>query len=236
MATGKSHAPIEDRYLVPAGVDWAFYDGVNGALNLMSDAEVIEHATRDYKGCEHGFAPNSTPEQAWTYIDDAWGGPGEVGWHARVPCGATWLALRDAADDHPLPWPRHTFGFGEPPLNEGTWFTPGRRGRVFAQMIFEVAGRSETADAPAAPGVLPEWACRELQAYDLAVAALGPWGRVRYWFGSWLGSTSIAYYGDGYRWWHGGQRLRQRAWLLLVPALGASERVFAVAAKVGRPM
>src|SRR5947209_2183788 len=74
------------------------------------------------------------------------------------------------------------------------------------------------------------------QAHDHAVAALAPWGRVRYWFGSWLASTSVAYYGDGYRWWHGGRRLRERAWLLLVPALGASERLFALAAEFGRPV
>jgi hypothetical protein len=74
------------------------------------------------------------------------------------------------------------------------------------------------------------------RARDRAVAALGPWGRARYWFGAWLGSASVAYYGDGHRWWHGGHTLLQRAWLLLVPALGASERLFALAAEFGRPV
>src|SRR3954453_13749944 len=70
------------------------------------------------------------------------------------------------------------------------------------------------------------------QARDRAVAALGPWGRAWYWFGSWLGGGGGPYDGDGYRWWHGGQTPLQRAWLLLVPALGASERLFALAAEL----
>ena len=46
---------------------------------------------------------------------------------------------------------------------------------------------------------LVEWATRESQRHELAVAALGPWGRVRYWFGCWMSSSAIAYYGDRFR-------------------------------------
>jgi hypothetical protein len=90
---------------------------------------------------------------------------------------------------------------------------------------------------PVVVDAIVEQATRDARVHDLAVAALGPWGRVRYWFGSWLASTSIAYWGaERYRWWQSGQRLRERAWLLIFPALAASERVYTLAERFGRPV
>src|SRR6266567_3202119 len=84
---------------------------------------------------------------------------------------------------------------------------------------------------------LVEQATRDAQAHELAVAALRPWGRVRYWFGCWLASIAIAYWGaERCRWWHGGERLRDRAWLFVFPALGASKRVYTLAERFGRPV
>jgi hypothetical protein len=77
---------------------------------------------------------------------------------------------------------------------------------------------------------------REVRAHKRAVAALGPWGRIRYWFWRWMASSESAYYGDGVRWWHGGLTLTRRAWVLLTPALGASEHVHTLAEKFGRPL
>jgi hypothetical protein len=75
-------------------------------------------------------------------------------------------------------------------------------------------GRERTTDArfceaciEVAVDELVEQATREARASELA-AALGPWGRFRLWFGSWLSSISIAYWGaEQCRWWHGGREL-----------------------------
>jgi hypothetical protein len=68
---------------------------------------------------------------------------------------------------------------------------------------------------------------------DLAVAALGPWGRLRYRFGCRFASSQLAYYGDELRWWHRRLTPPQRAWLVLAPALGGSERVYWLAVRFG---
>jgi hypothetical protein len=97
----------------------------------MTDAEVVANARANERelGGEFAGAPlpaDPTPEQAWRYVMELWAGdPGGRLWQVRVPAGATWIALRDDEDD-PIPGgPEPTFGFGEPPLSEGTWQTPG---------------------------------------------------------------------------------------------------------------
>jgi hypothetical protein len=60
-------------------------------------------------------------------VNELWAcDPGGRGWQARVPAGATWLSLRDDEDDPARGMgPEPTFGFGEPPVGDGTWETPG---------------------------------------------------------------------------------------------------------------
>jgi hypothetical protein len=122
----------ETRYLVPADADWAVWDDANGVLAFMTDAEAVENARKNERELGDEFAGSQLPddptaEQAWAYVNDLWSGdPGGRGWQLRVPPGATWLALRDdegdpARDEEPEP----TFGFGEPPVSEGTWAEPG---------------------------------------------------------------------------------------------------------------
>jgi hypothetical protein len=52
-------------------------------------------------------------------------GLGGRGWQVRLPAGATWLSLRDDEDDPAPHGPGPAFGFGEPPVDDGTWATPG---------------------------------------------------------------------------------------------------------------
>src|SRR5262245_55124381 len=113
----------ETRYLVPAGADWAVWDDANGVLAFMADAEAVENARENERqlGDEFAGAPlpdDPTPEESWAFVNELWSGDiGGRGWQERVPEGATWLALRDDADDHARgEGPAPTFGFGEPPL------------------------------------------------------------------------------------------------------------------------
>jgi hypothetical protein len=98
----------------------------------MTDVEAVENARENERqlGDEFGGRPlpdDPTPEEAWEYVRELWlGDPGGRGWQLRVPAGATWVALHNdeddpARDDGPEP----TFGFGQPPLDEGTWTAPG---------------------------------------------------------------------------------------------------------------
>jgi hypothetical protein len=121
----------ETRYLVPPSADWAVWDDVNAVLTFMTDAEAVENARQNEAllGGEFGrrLPPDPTAEQAWAYVSDLWDGdPGGRGWQVRVPAGATWLSLWDDQDDPArASGPEPTFGFGEPPLGEGTWEEPG---------------------------------------------------------------------------------------------------------------
>lgn len=49
--------------------------------------------------------------------------------------------------------------------------------------------------------------------------ALGPCDRFRVSLMGWIGSSSVAYYGDGHRWWHRGHSSAQRAWLAAIPVV-----------------
>lgn len=122
----------EARYLVPAGADWACWDDANAVLSFMTDAEAVENARENERQLGDEFAtsplpPDPTPEQARAYVNDLWAGdPGGRGWQARVPKGATWLSLRDDQGDPARGGgPDPTFGFGEPPVGEGTWDVAG---------------------------------------------------------------------------------------------------------------
>jgi hypothetical protein len=121
----------ETRHLVPAGADWAVWDGPNEVLAFMSDADVIANARVNERelGDEFEGTPlpdDPTAEEAWEYVRALWSGdPGGRGWQVRVPEGATWVALRDDADDPAPGGPEPSFGFGDPPLSEGTWREPG---------------------------------------------------------------------------------------------------------------
>jgi hypothetical protein len=122
----------DTRYLIPAGADWAVWDDANGALGFMTDAQAVENARENERQLGDEFAraelpPDPTPEQAWAYVNALWeGDPGGRGWQVQVPAGATWLALRDdERDPSRAGGPEPTFGFGEPPLVEGSWETPG---------------------------------------------------------------------------------------------------------------
>jgi hypothetical protein len=121
----------ETRYLVPAGADWAVWDDANAVLTFMTDAEAVENARENdaLLGGELGreLPPDPTPEQAWAYVGELWeGDPGGRGWQVRVPAGATWLSLRDDEGDPARGvGPEPTFGFGEPPLDDGVWDVAG---------------------------------------------------------------------------------------------------------------
>ena len=122
----------ETRYLVPPGADWAVWDDANAVLTFMTDAEAIANARENERqlGAEFARSPlpeDTTPEQAWAYVNELWeGDPGGRGWQVRVPAGATWLSLRDDEGDPARGGgPEPTFGFGEPPVGEGVWSTPG---------------------------------------------------------------------------------------------------------------
>ena len=60
-------------------------------------------------------------------MNELWEGePGGRGWQRRVADSATWVALRDDEDDPARnDGPEPTFGFGEPPVSERTWESPG---------------------------------------------------------------------------------------------------------------
>ena len=49
--------------------------------------------------------------------------------------------------------------------------------------------------------------------------ALGRCDRIRESLGGWIASSSVAYYGDGLRWWHRGHSPAQRGWLATIPVL-----------------
>jgi hypothetical protein len=121
----------ETRYLVPQCADWACWDDANGVLSFMTDAEVIENARENEallgEALCRGLPPDPTPEQAWAYVHALWeGDPGGRGWQIKVPAGATWLPLRDDEDDPARGGgPEPSFGFGEPPVAEGSWEEPG---------------------------------------------------------------------------------------------------------------
>jgi len=121
----------ETSYLVPPGADWAVWDDVNGVLSFMTDAETVENARENEAllGEEFGRAlpPDPTPEEAWAYVTELWeGDPGGRGWQVRVPAGATWLSLRDDEGDAARgEGPEPKFGFGDPPLHDGTWASSG---------------------------------------------------------------------------------------------------------------
>ncbi|HEY2353778.1 MAG TPA: hypothetical protein VGH79_02600 [Gaiellaceae bacterium] len=121
----------EIRHLVPPGKDWAFWEDVNGYLAYLCDAELIELARENERELGTEFAETPLPaaprpEQAWEYLDALWSGePGGRGWHVRIPDGATWLALQSDDGDSDRGGPEPTFGFGEPPLDEGVWREPG---------------------------------------------------------------------------------------------------------------
>jgi hypothetical protein len=68
-----------------------------------------------------------------------------------------------------------------------------------------------------------------------ARAALGPWGRFRLEVGGWLGSSAVAYYGDGLRCWHGGHTPAQRAWLAAIPVVTRTG-LLPIAARFGDPL
>jgi hypothetical protein len=122
---------FEIRYLVPSDADWAVWDDVNGVLSFTTDAEAVENARENEAlfGGElgRGLRPDPTPEQAWAYVNELWRGyPGGRGWQVQVPPDATWLVLGDDGDDPARDGgPEPTFGFGEPPVSEGTWQAPG---------------------------------------------------------------------------------------------------------------
>ena len=122
---------IETRYLVPPGADWAVWDGANGVLSFVTDAEAVENARENERELGDEFArrplpEDPTPEQAWAYVNELWeGDPGGRGWQARVPAGATWLSLGEEENDAPGSEPEPRFGFGEPPLGDGAWEAPG---------------------------------------------------------------------------------------------------------------
>jgi len=121
----------ETHYLIPTHATWVIWDDVNATLAFMSDADVIANARENERelGDEFGGTPlpdDPTPEEAWAYVNELWlGEPGGRGWQRRVPADATWLALRDDEDEPAPEGPEPMFGFGEPPLGEGTWATPG---------------------------------------------------------------------------------------------------------------
>jgi hypothetical protein len=122
----------ETRYLIPAGADWAVWDDANGVLSFMTDAEAVENARENERELGDEFAGSPLPEdptaeEAWEYVRRIWeGDPGGRGWQVRVQAGATWLALRDDEDDPARGGgPEPTFGFGDPPVGEGTWEAPG---------------------------------------------------------------------------------------------------------------
>jgi len=122
----------ETRYLVPPGAHWAVWDDANAVLTFMTDAEVVENARENERELGDEFAKSPlpedpTPEQAWAYVNELWeGDPGGRGWQVRVPTGATWLSLRDDEDDPARGGaPEPAFGFGEPPVEGGTWEEPG---------------------------------------------------------------------------------------------------------------
>ena len=125
---------IETRFIIPSGADWAVWDDANGVLSFMTDAEVVTNARANafaLQGDEPDPVPrlpdDPTPEQAWEFVNQLWSGdPGGRGWQARAPAGATWLLLRDDEDDPGRgPGPELAFGFGTPPVSEGTWQAPG---------------------------------------------------------------------------------------------------------------
>jgi hypothetical protein len=60
-------------------------------------------------------------------VNELWeGDPGGRGWQVRVPAGATWLSLSDDEGDSARgEEPEPAFGFGEPPLDAGTWEVAG---------------------------------------------------------------------------------------------------------------
>lgn len=98
----------------------------------MSDAEVVENARENERELGDEFArsplaPDPTPEQAWAYVNALWeGDPGGRGWQVGVPSGATWLSLRDDEGDPARgTGPEPTFGFGDPPVGEGSCKEPG---------------------------------------------------------------------------------------------------------------
>ena len=98
----------------------------------MTDDDVVANARANERelGGEFEGAPlpaDPTPEQAWHYVNELWAGdPGGRGWQRRVPDGATWVELQDDEDDpNRNGGPEPAFGFGEPPLSEGTWEAPG---------------------------------------------------------------------------------------------------------------
>src|SRR5436190_24034634 len=117
----------ETRYLIPGAAAWAVWDDANGVLSFMTDAEVVENARENERELGDEFAKSPlpddpTPEQAWEYVNSLWeDDPGGRGWQLRVAGGATWLSLRDDDDDPGPDGPEPTFGFGEPPLHDGTW-------------------------------------------------------------------------------------------------------------------
>jgi len=119
----------ETHYLLPPGADWAVWDDVNAVLSFMTDAQAVENARRNERelgrefGDPRGLPPEPTPEQAWEYVNALWeGDPGGRGWQVSVPAGATWLSLQDDEDDPARGGgPDPTFGFGEPPLDDGVW-------------------------------------------------------------------------------------------------------------------
>jgi hypothetical protein len=122
----------EIRYLVPAGADWAVWDDANGVLAFMTDAEAVENARENERELGDEFAGSPLPadptaEQAWAYVNELWANePGGRGWQLRIAAGASWVALRDDEDDPASDGgPEPAFGFGEPPVSEGTWEAPG---------------------------------------------------------------------------------------------------------------
>jgi hypothetical protein len=100
--------------------------------------DLVEGAWASFLGGQHrsallggefgrGLPPDPTPEQAWAYVNELWeGDPGGRGWQVRVPRSAAWLSLRDDEGDPARGGgPEPAFGFGEPPVGEGTWEEPG---------------------------------------------------------------------------------------------------------------
>jgi hypothetical protein len=96
----------------------------------MTDAQAVENARENEallgEALGRELPPDPTPEQAWAYVTELWeGDPGGRGWQVGVPAGATWLLLRDDEGDPARGGPEPRFGFGEPPVGEGTWEEPG---------------------------------------------------------------------------------------------------------------